>query len=320
MSFFSLFSNIFSPPKATVSTSTASCTTTGGGTVSQPATPNILGALFSPISAIGSVVSGVVTTVSNTINDAYTGITQPILGLASNLAAATKDIPIINGLTAGVSTVLGGAQRAVQIVGQHFLMWGTEPAQDIATVTSGVQKLINDLHANPGNATQIIGADINAMIGEISNRSEQFTSSHISHDLELIGLPINTVAKAAGQVLTGVPIANVLAPCTDVPSSIQNFVLENVIHNLIADPIFAKWADFNANTLGSSGMVDMGMGHSSNPSSPMPPCGCDDSATNNMVQVMATMNSGAAVSTVGNVGTTAANQPVLAAAPMLAHA
>ncbi|MGP2836209.1 hypothetical protein ACTVKO_23090 [Serratia nevei] len=214
---------------------------------------------------LGEIVSTDGTAVANTISSIATGIHNES-NVAAKLIAddvVVKSIPILKGVAEVSKTVVDGTTHASEIVVHHFSMWGAEAAQDVGTITNAAGNIICDVgHLDIGAAV----CEIKNCLGVMVERDQQYLKAHIAHDLELLQLPVKTIANSVIDVSKPLLGDNIVTNSPSLLDDAQYFVFENLIHDQVISPVLDGWAKENneifGEQLGQLSHSDMGMGFS----------------------------------------------------------
>ncbi|OEE65708.1 hypothetical protein A1OO_07820 [Enterovibrio norvegicus FF-33] len=213
------------------------------------------------ISAVGDAIADVTTGIANVVSTAVSVVDEFISDVGDKIADATADIPIVNGITAAVATVIDGVTDAAEIVTHHFMMNVAQVGQATGTVISTTGDVVDAVCE--GN-TECIPEIIKDGIGEIVETADQHLAMHLEHDIELLQIPLEMVAEASSELLTGIIGHNDISQAPFLLDDAQSFVFDTVIHEGILEPAVDAWAVTNNHVFGNVvdqlSHADMGMG------------------------------------------------------------
>nr|WP_269809061.1 hypothetical protein [Enterovibrio nigricans] len=189
---------------------------------------NIFKGIGDAISAVGDAISDVVTGATNVVSTAVSVVEECISIAADKVAEVTVDIPIINGITAACATVVDGVTDAAEIVTHHFMMNVAQAGQAVGTVVSTTGEVVDAVCE--GNA-ECVPEIIKEGVGEIIETAEEHLAMHLEHDIDLLTIPLEIVAEASSELLTGVIGCNEISQAPLLLDDCQSFVFDTVIHD-----------------------------------------------------------------------------------------
>ncbi|PML81285.1 hypothetical protein [Enterovibrio norvegicus] len=212
------------------------------------------------ISAVGDAISTAVTTVANAVSTAVSAVDEFLSDVGDKIAEATADIPIINGITAAVATVVDGVTDAAEIVTHHFMMNVAQVGQAVGTVVSTTGEVVDAAIEGHGECIPDI---IKEGVGEIVETAEEHIAMHLEHDIELLQIPIDMISEASSELLTGIIGHNEISQAPLLLDDAQSFVFDKLTDHVV-DPAMEAWETANnhvfGNTVDGLSHADMGMG------------------------------------------------------------
>ncbi|NGN98808.1 hypothetical protein G5S52_14495 [Grimontia sp. S25] len=222
---------------------------------------NLFSGIGEAISKVGEAIAEVTTGIANVVSTAVSAIDEGISWVGDKIAEATADIPIINGITAAVATVVDGVTDAAEIVTHHFAMNVAQVGQAVGEVIDTTGEVVEAVAE--GNA-HCVPEIIKEGVGEIVETAEEHLAMHLEHDIELLQIPIKVVSEATSELLTGVIGENHISQAPLLLDDAQSFVFDDVIHDGIFVPVVDGWEHLNnevfGNTVDGLSHSEMGMG------------------------------------------------------------
>lgn len=222
---------------------------------------NLFSGIGEAISKVGEAIAEVTTGIANVVSTAVSAIDEGLSWVGDKIAEATADIPIINGITAAVATVIDGVTDAAEIVTHHFMMNVAQVGQTVGEVLDTTGEVVEAVAE--GNA-HCVPEIIKEGVGEIVETAEEHFAMHIQHDIELLKIPVQVVSEATSELLTGIIGENHISQAPLLLDDAQSFVFDDVIHDGIFAPAIEGWEHLNnevfGNTVDGLSHSEMGMG------------------------------------------------------------
>ncbi|MFS4438476.1 hypothetical protein ACMA5I_09685 [Paracoccaceae bacterium GXU_MW_L88] len=214
------------------------------------------------LSFAGHVVENVATGLANGISTAVSVVDEGLSHVGNVIADSTAHIPVINGVTAGLATIVDDATDAVEIVAHHAMMMVAEAGQAVETVASTVGDSLDAVASGDLDCVAYILKD---GLGEILVANQQYTAAHIAHDVELVMIPIGMVSEAGSEILEGILGDNFISDAPLILDDVQHLAIDAGLYDSLLVPAMEAYADANSAIFGDDYEVlthaDMGMGY-----------------------------------------------------------